>query len=93
MKDREKRQVVNSLMLILQISLTMTVPILMCTVFGVFLGKRLNMPGLAIAGIGIGCVAGINGVYRQVKGFLKNPKSPGQMAREKDEAEKAKKDV
>lgn len=87
-KQKQGLDLSDALIMVLQLGLNMIVPIIMCTVFAWFVGKRTNMPYMTIAGIVIGIMAGINAVYRQMKKYIKNEKSPGQLARERDEAEK-----
>lgn len=88
-KKDSRKDINNALILVLQVGISMIVPILMCTLFGVFLSKRLDMPMISLGAIIIGCIAGFNGVYRLLKGYLKDTKSPGQIARERDEEKKS----
>ena len=87
MKDKSKqnREVANSLVLVLQFGLNVITPILLCTIIGVVLTKNFGSKGYTIAGILIGIVAGFNGAYRMVRGYLKNPESPGQRAKRLEE--------
>ena len=91
MKDKKQsnQQIANSLVLVLQFGINVIVPILLCTMLGVFLTNRFGSKAFAIVGILIGIMAAFNGAYRMVKGYLKNPESPGEKARrlERESAE------
>lgn len=91
MKDKRKqnREVANSLVLVLQFGLNVITPILLCTIVGAVLTKNFGSKGYTIAGILIGIVAAFNGAYRMVRGYLKNPESPGQRARRLEEAKQS----
>ena len=78
--------------LIGQLGIVMLVPITGCTVFGGWLGRRVGIPALAVGFFIIGAAAGFEGAYKLLKGYLKNPKTPGQLAREAEERDKAKDD-
>ncbi len=71
MKKKEKNQVVESLALVMQLSISMIVPIVACTLFGVWLGNKLGISWLAIIGFFVGALAGAESVYKLVKKYLK----------------------
>ncbi len=71
--------------LIGQLGITMLVPIVGCTIFGGWLGNKIGIPVLAVLFFFIGAIAGFQGTYRIVKGYMRNLKSPGQLAREDEE--------
>ena len=81
MRKKESNEVANALVLIVQIGVTMLVPILLCAIGGAWLDHKL--------GFILGAIAGFQNVYRLVKKYLKDTKSPGQLQREKEEQEKA----
>ncbi len=89
MKDKKKvnREVANSLVMVLQFGINAIVPILLCMAIGIFITKitKSDSDMFAIGGILIGILAGFNGAYRSVKGYLKNEESPGQRARRLEE--------
>ncbi len=72
MKNSEKREVNKALAMFLQVSISMIVPIIMCTLAGLFIGKATDNKLVIIGGILIGIVAGFNGVYRQLKRYIKD---------------------
>ena len=71
MKKKEKNQVVESLALVMQLSISMIVPIVACTLFGVWLGNKLDISWLAIIGFFVGALAGAESVYKLGKKYLK----------------------
>ena len=87
-KNKQNREVANSLVMVLQFGINVIVPILLCTVVGAALTKAFGSKGYTIAGILIGILAAFNGAYRSVKGYLKNEESPGQRARRLEEEAK-----
>ncbi len=93
-KNKQNREVANALVMVLQFGINAVVPILLCMAIGIFIDKLTGIKGhcFTIGGILIGILAGFNGAYRSVKGYLKNEESPGQRARrlEKEALEKAK---
>ncbi len=83
MRDKKKtnKEVANSLVMVLQFSINAIVPILLCTIVGTFISRKLDCQGIAIVGIIIGIIAAFNGAYKSVRGYLQNEESPGQRAR------------
>jgi len=64
---KDNRKVFQTMTLILQFGINMIVPILMCTMFGVWLGKRYDMPIITVPFFIIGALAGFNSVYKMAK--------------------------
>ncbi len=89
MKDKRKtnREVANALVMVLQFGINVIVPILLCMAIGIFITKvtKTESGVFTISGILVGIVAGFNGAYRSVRGYLKNEESPGQRARRLEE--------
>lgn len=67
----ENREVAKALILILQISLTMLVPILLCVLGGAWLDRHFGTKWIAIVGFVLGAIAGFQNVYRLVKRYIK----------------------
>ena len=61
----------ESLALVMQLGISMIVPIVFCTLFGVWIGERLDMSWIPIIGFLIGALAGVESVYKIVKKYLK----------------------
>lgn len=85
MKKKERNEVGEMLVLILQISITMLVPICLCTILGAAAGNHFQMKWLAVAAFFMGAAAGFQNVYRLVKKYLRDEKTPGAKKREQDE--------
>lgn len=88
MDAKGRREVRESLILILQIGINMLVPIFLCTLVGAYIGNRYNISYPALIGFVIGAVAGFNGVYKLVKKYTVNKKHPSEIKREAEEREK-----
>lgn len=87
---KDQKEVANALVLILQIGVTVLVPILICCAAGVWLDHRLGTKWIMVVGFVLGTAAGFQNVYRLVKRYLKDTKSPGQIRREQEEWDKDK---
>ena len=85
MRKKESNEVANALVLIVQIGVT----ILLCAIGGAWLDHKLGTRWISVLGFVLGAIAGFQNVYRLVKKYLKDTKSPGQLQREKEEQEKA----
>lgn len=68
---KENREIANALILILQISITMLVPILLCTLGGLWLDRKFGTKWIVIVGFVLGAIAGFQNVYRLVKRYFK----------------------
>jgi F0F1-type ATP synthase assembly protein I len=64
--------VFQSFALLGQIGINMIVPILLCTLFGAFLGRKFDLPLLAIPFFILGALAGFRNVYRLAKKLNEN---------------------
>jgi F0F1-type ATP synthase assembly protein I len=84
-KQSNQKEVMDTLVLILQIGITMLVPILLCTIGGAWLDHRLGTKFIGLLGFVLGAIAGFQNVYRLVKKYLTDKQSPGQIKRERDE--------
>ena len=60
---KNKNSVLQSLALVTQFGISMLVPILLCTWFGAWLGKKLDLPILAVPLFLAGALAGARNVY------------------------------
>ncbi len=68
---KENRDVADALVLILQIGITLLVPMILCFLGGVWLDDKLGVKFIGIIGFILGTVAGFQNVYRLVKRFFK----------------------
>lgn len=64
---KNNRKVFLSLTLILQFGLNMIVPIFMCTMLGVWLGEKYDIPVITIPLFAAGALAGFTNIYRMAK--------------------------
>ena len=69
---KKKNEVFEMLTLIMQLGISMLVPILMCTLLGAWIGSRIDAHWPAVVGFCIGAAAGMESVYKIVKKYLKN---------------------
>ena len=63
----KNRKVFQSLTLILQFGLNMIVPIFMCTLFGVWLGERYDIPIVTVPLFIVGALAGFTNIFKMAK--------------------------
>ena len=70
-KKEDSRMVWDALVMALQFGINMLVPILGCTLLGVWLGNMFNINWLAIPLFFVGAIAGGQNVYRMAKKFMK----------------------
>ncbi len=71
MRQKNSRQVWDSLILVFQFSINMIVPILMCTLLGVWLGEKFDINWIVIPLFFVGALAGGNNIYKMVRKQLK----------------------
>lgn len=64
---KNKNSVFRSLVLVTQFGISMLVPILLCTLLGVWLGEKLNAPVITVPLFIIGALAGFRNVYIMAK--------------------------
>lgn len=76
------------LVLILQIAINMIVPILVMTLIGVWIGKKVDINWLSVLFFFLGAAGGMVSVYKLVKKYLKKSKEPYEIAKEKEELDK-----
>ena len=67
MKMKQHRKVFQTLTLIMQFGLNMIVPIFMCTLFGAWLGRKFDMPFLAVPLFIMGALAGFTNIFKMAK--------------------------
>ena len=68
MKGNSTQQtVMGMLALILQLGITMLVPIVMCTVGGAWIGRHFDILWLSVAGFVLGAIAGMQGAWKLIR--------------------------
>lgn len=60
---KNNREVYQSFAMVMQFGINMLVPILACTLFGAWLGEKVNISWLAIPFFVIGALAGMRNVF------------------------------
>ena len=64
---KNQKKVFQSLTLILQFGLNMIVPIILCTMFGAWLGKKYDIPVITVPLFIMGALAGFTNIYKMAK--------------------------
>lgn len=64
---KNNRKVFQSLTLILQFGLNMVVPIFMCTMSGVWLGRRYDIPIITVPLFAVGALAGFTNIFKMAR--------------------------
>lgn len=72
MKRDNKKEVMNALIMVFQFGINMIVPIFLCTLAGVWIGKKTGADWVTVPLFFLGAFAGANNIYRMVKKFLKS---------------------
>lgn len=64
---KDKKSVYDSLILVMQFSINMIVPILLCTGLGVWIYRRYGHPMIVVGLFFLGAIAGFQNIYRMAK--------------------------
>lgn len=64
---KENRQVINALMLVFQFGINMIVPIFLCCMLGIWIGRKTNLSWMMIPFFFVGALAGFTNIYRMAK--------------------------
>lgn len=71
---KNRRSVFQAFTMIIQFSLNMIVPILMCTLCGVWIGEKFHMPAITIPLFLIGALAGFRNIFIMAKKIYQDDK-------------------
>ena len=63
----KNQKIFQCLTLILQFGLNMIVPIFMCTMFGVWLGRKYGIPVITVPLFIVGALAGFTNIFKTTK--------------------------
>ena len=85
MKQRNNRQVWDSLILVFQFGINMIVPIVMCTLIGVWIGDKFDISWIVIPLFFMGALAGGQNIYRMTKKMYQKHNGKGKKNAEKNE--------
>ena len=69
---KENRQIMKAISLVLQLALTMMVPIFLCLFAGIWLDRRFGTGYIVIIMLVLGILAGFRNAYYMVVGFTKD---------------------
>ena len=64
---KNQRKIFQSLTLILQFGLNMIVPIMLCLMLGVWIGRKYDILWITVPLFIMGALAGFNNIYRMAK--------------------------
>ena len=64
---KKHNKVFQSLTLIMQFGINMIVPILMCTMLGVWIGKKYDIPIITVPLFIVGALAGFTNIFKMAK--------------------------
>ncbi len=70
--NKDKRDVQNALIMVFEVGINMIVPIMLCTLLGVWLGKKTDINWMVIPFFFIGALAGYTNIFKLAKRFLKD---------------------
>lgn len=62
-----RKNVYQSFTMVMQFGLNMIVPILMCTMLGVYIGKKFDMLYIVVPLFAVGALAGFRNCYRMAR--------------------------
>ena len=75
--NQDKKDVQNALVMVFEFSINMLVPIVLCTLIGVWLSNKTGINWLVVPFFFIGALAGYTSIYKMVKRFLKGKPENG----------------
>ena len=71
---KNKKKVFQAFTMVIQFSLNMLVPIIMCTLFGVWIGKKIHVPIITVLFFFMGAFAGFRNIYIMAKKIYQDDK-------------------
>ncbi|HAQ51909.1 MAG TPA: hypothetical protein DCR12_03995 [Lachnospiraceae bacterium] len=84
--NKKKNEVADMLVLLLQIGISMIVPIALMVLLSVFIVNKTGIKWISVILFIIGAAAGMRNVYMLVKKYLKKQKEPYELKREEEES-------
>ena len=81
MKRDNKKEVMNALIMVFQFGINMIVPIFLCTLAGVWIGKKTGADWVTVPLFFLAAFAWANNIYRMVQKILK-PEDDGRAVRQ-----------
>ncbi len=74
MKRKETGKIIVLLGMIGQVTVTMLVPVFICTFLGWLVGKKIGLLWISVIGFFIGAVSGFLSVYKVVERYIERDK-------------------
>ena len=93
MKKKERSEIGEMLILIMQIGISMIVPIGLMVALSVFIVNKTGIKWISIILFIMGAAAGMRNVYKLVKKYLKETKEPYELAEEARQQEECDSDL
>ncbi len=94
MKERkDNSQVFQSFAMVMQFGINMIVPILACTLFGAWLGEKVNISWLALPFFIVGALAGMRNVFVFARRIYQPKKTDDHTDQNKDHRKNGESDV
>ncbi len=84
--NKKKNEVADMLVLLLQIGISMIVPIALMVLLSVFIVNKTGIKWISVILFIIGAAAGMRNVYMLVKKYLKKQKEPYELKRKEEES-------
>lgn len=70
MKKNNNKQIFDALIMVFQFGINMIVPIFICTLLGVWIGKKTGMDWITVPLFFLGALAGAYNIYRMAKKLI-----------------------
>ena len=85
MKSKNNNEVFQSFAMVMQFGINMIVPIVMCTLIGVWIGDKFDISWIVIPLFFMGALAGGQNIYRMTKKMYQTHNGKGKKNAEKNE--------
>lgn len=87
MRRKKRNEIGEMLVLLMQIGISMLVPIALMTALAYFIAEKTDIKWISVVLFILGAAAGMRNVYMLVKKYLKKQKEPYEIAKEEAESE------
>ena len=67
---KDRRKVQTALVMVYEFGINMLVPIVMCTLVGVWIGRKWDINWIVIPFFFLGAIAGYNNIYKTVRKLI-----------------------
>lgn len=76
-RNKKDREVWDALVMVLQFGINMIVPIVLCTLLGVWIGKKTGAEWVTVPLFFMGALAGGTNIYKSVKKMIRQTEKDG----------------